>query len=78
MYPQYAVVVPHPARIKVPVAYAVRRGDKGMAAFMSRWVELKQKDGTVDQLFDYWIAGREVEKSTERWSIIRDVLGWIE
>ncbi len=29
-------------------------------------------------LYDYWILGKEVEAKEPRWSVIRNVLHWIE
>ena len=42
------------------------------------WIELKKRDRTIDNLFDHWILGQATESSGQRWSIIRDVLGWVE
>ncbi len=49
-----------------------------MTRFLNRWIELKERDGTKDRLFDYWIRGLAEEKRSPRWSVIRDVLGWVE
>ena len=35
-------------------------------------------DGTIDGLFDYWIMGKNAGPSGQRWSIIRDVLHWVD
>ena len=32
----------------------------------------------IDQLYDHWILGRDAEKRGPRWSVIRDVLGWVD
>ncbi len=78
IYPQFAVAVPHPALLEVPVAYAVARGETEMVALLDAWIDLKRKDRTIQRLFDYWVRGREIEEKKPRWSIVRDVLGWIE
>jgi Na+/H+-dicarboxylate symporter/ABC-type amino acid transport substrate-binding protein len=77
-YPQYSVVVPLPQPIKVPLAYATPRGEPALTAFVNTWLELKRRDGTVDQLYQYWILGRDAAAVPPRWSIIRDVLHWVE
>jgi len=76
IYPQFTVAVPQPDVLAVPVGYAVARGDREMADFVSAWVLLKQKDRTIDGLFDYWIQGKEPPGRKRRWSVLRDVLGW--
>jgi Na+/H+-dicarboxylate symporter/ABC-type amino acid transport substrate-binding protein len=77
-YPQYSVVVPQPAAIKVPLAFATPRGEPQLTAFLNTWLDLKRKDGTLDELYQYWILGRDSVARAPRWSIIRDVLHWRE
>lgn len=78
IYPEFTVAVPAPDILKVPLAYAVRRGDAPMVEFLSAWIELKQRDRTIDRLFDHWILGRAAESTEPRWSILRNVLGRVE
>ena len=78
VYPQFTVAVPKPDIISIPLAYPVARSNKDFAAFVSTWVGLKQKDGTMEKTFDHWILGKGSEKKEPRWSVIRDVLGWVE
>ena len=40
--------------------------------------ELKRTDGSLPRAYDRWILGRKVQTSRKRWSVIRDVLGWVE
>lgn len=49
-----------------------------MLEFISNWVELKKSDGTVDTLYQYWMLGGVTKKKEPRWSIIRDVLHWVD
>ena len=78
LHPAYSVVVPQPNLVEIPVAYPVARGDQELARFMTRWIELKKGDGTLDALYDYWILGKNTEPRTPRWSILRDVLHWVD
>ena len=78
VYPEFAVAIPRPDIMAVPLAYPVARGETQMADFLSSWVELKRKGGTIDALFEYWILGRATERRGPRWSVIRDVLGWVD
>jgi hypothetical protein len=36
------------------------------------------KGKLVEELFDHWILGRGAEEKQPRWSIIRDVMGWVD
>jgi len=78
MHPEYSVVVPTPGLIKVPLAYPIARHDAAFAAFIDAWIDLKKKDGTIERLYDYWILGRNAAPAPPRWSIIRNVLHWVE
>ena len=48
--------------------------DGAMAAMVNTWIELKRKDGTIDELFDALDSGRGQRAEAPRWSILRDVL----
>jgi Na+/H+-dicarboxylate symporter/ABC-type amino acid transport substrate-binding protein len=77
-YPAYAVVVPGPAPIAVPLAYPIGRGDERLQRFVNTWIALKRKDGTIDATYRHWILGEDVTPRRPRWSIARDVLHWME
>jgi hypothetical protein len=49
-----------------------------MINFMNHWVELKKKDKTIDRLYNYWILGKGAKAQKPRWSIIRNVLHWLD
>ncbi|MDJ0848605.1 MAG: cation:dicarboxylase symporter family transporter [Myxococcota bacterium] len=78
LHPQFSVAIPHPDVVKVPVAYAVAGGDAAMASFLSGWIDLKRKDGTLQALYDHWILGLDADVRGPRWSVIRDVLHWVD
>ncbi len=78
IYPQYTVAVPHPVVRTVPMAFTLAFGDNETAELLNSWIELKKRDGTISDLFDYWIAGKNRNRGGERWSVIRDVLGWVD
>jgi Na+/H+-dicarboxylate symporter/ABC-type amino acid transport substrate-binding protein len=78
IYPDFAVAVPQPDRLAVPLAYPVRRGDDAMVEFLNHWIELKHKDQTIERLYEHWILGVAARPSGPRWSVIRNVLGWVD
>jgi Na+/H+-dicarboxylate symporter/ABC-type amino acid transport substrate-binding protein len=78
LYPKFTVVVPEPGIVKMPLAYPVARCGQEWAQFVNTWVELKRRDGTIDALYGHWILGKQAGKRQPRWSIIRDVLHWVE
>jgi ABC-type amino acid transport substrate-binding protein len=78
LYPKYTVVVPEPGIVKIPLAYPVARRDQEWASFLNTWIELKRRDGTIDALYGHWILGKQATKREPRWSVIRNVLHWVE
>jgi hypothetical protein len=49
-----------------------------MRDFLEHWVTLREKDGTLKEHYDHWILGISPTAKEPRWSVIRDVLGWVE
>jgi hypothetical protein len=78
LHPRYSMVVPEGAIMKIPLAYPIGRHDAAFASFVNTWIELKRKDGTLDTLFNYWMLGQNAAPRRPRWSILRDVLHWVE
>ena len=78
LHPSWGVVVPDPPLQKIPLAFGVPEGDTAWANYVDSWIELKRKDGTLGLLYDHWILGRGAAPSRPRWSVLRDVLGWID
>ena len=78
LYPKFTVIVPEPGIIKIPLAFPLARHDLAFARFMNTWIDLKRKDGTLQKLYDYWVLGQDAVPPTPRWSIMRNVLGWVD
>jgi Na+/H+-dicarboxylate symporter/ABC-type amino acid transport substrate-binding protein len=78
IYPNYSIVVPQPLQAKLPLGYPMPKDDGEWSGFVSTWVELQQKNGSVDSLFEHWIRGGGAKSTEPRWSIIRDVLHWVD
>jgi len=60
------------------MGYPIAGNDQAMINFMNHWVELKKKDKTIDRLYNYWILGKGAKPQKPRWSIIRNVLRWVD
>jgi Na+/H+-dicarboxylate symporter len=78
LYPEYSVVIPVNRILTVPIAYPVAPGDRELVDFINAWLDLKKKDGTIDILYEYWILGKGADKKDKRWSVIRNVLHWVD
>jgi ABC-type amino acid transport substrate-binding protein len=78
LYPAYTVAIPQPDVLKLPVAYLLPRGDWEMVGFINTWIELKKRDRTINALYDYWILGKNAVPQQPRWSVLRNVLHWVQ
>jgi len=78
LYPGFEVVTPTQRRISMPLVYALPLKDEGFAGFIDFWISIQQSMGRIDQLFEYWIRGEGAEQQGPRWSVMRDVLGWVD
>jgi Na+/H+-dicarboxylate symporter/ABC-type amino acid transport substrate-binding protein len=76
LHPAFSVAVPHPLEIRLPLAYPVARHDLDLTRYLTTWVDIKKKDGTIKDLYGYWILGHEATRKRPRWSVLRNVLHW--
>lgn len=77
LYPHYSVVIPRPVK-SFPVSYILPRGSPILLKVVNTWLSLAQGDGTIDRLYDYWVQGEIDWREPPRWSVIRDVLHWVD
>ena len=79
LYPQFQVVTPLPraARLPLVIPYSAS-ADPVMDEFIDNWVMLRSNDGSLDDIYDYWILGEGTEHTEPRWSVVRDVLHWVD
>jgi len=78
LYPEYTVVIPQASVLKMPSGFAVPRGEREFSNLLSRWIDAKRSTGEIQAAYDYWILGRGAEQRGRRWSIGKDVLGWLD
>ena len=78
LYPQYTVVVPQPDPVRVPSAFGVARDAEPLRSLVSEWVVFADNAGVIQEAYDYWVLGRGAENTEPRWSVIRNVLGWVD
>ena len=74
LHPEFSVVVPKPRPLKVPLAYVIAGHDQPLVTTVNTWIDLKKKDGTIDELFEHWILGRNATPHKRRWSVLDDLI----
>ena len=78
LHPQYQVVVPKPRMGAQSIGFAVAGGDQDLLNYLNSWIDVSKRHRLLDELHDHWILGRGAEDKKPRWSVIRDVLGWVD
>jgi len=78
LHPQFTVVVPQPDPVRVPTAFGVALESDDLAKVINEWVIYAANAGIVDEAYDYWVMGQGTETTVPRWSILRNVLGWVD
>jgi len=80
LHPEFGVAVPKPHLFVYDVAYPIpiAKGDYVFLEYLNNWLTLQQTSGVVAGQFDYWILGKTPYRKKPRWSIIRNVLHWVD
>jgi ABC-type amino acid transport substrate-binding protein len=76
-HPEFSFVAPAPT-FYIPSGYAVAHGNTDLLVYLDAWLLNVEVDGTVDELYRYWMLGQVKGTQPPRWSVIRNVLGWID
>ncbi len=78
LYPNFQVVTPFPRNLDIPLVYPFLGEDELLGKVVDHWIEVKKHDGTIQDAYDHWILGKGGEQKQPRWSIIRNVLQWVD
>ena len=62
----------------MPVVLALPANDPAFRLFVNDWLRVAESMGRLDTAHDRWILGRETATGEPRWSVIRNVLGWVD
>ncbi|MEJ2086746.1 MAG: ABC transporter substrate-binding protein [Acidobacteriota bacterium] len=77
-YPDYHVEIPLRPPVKVATVFGAAKDANELEAFLTAWIELRKRDRTIEFLYNHWILGADARRYKPRWSIARDVLGWMQ
>lgn len=76
----YRVVFPHPQLGVDTLSYAMHPSSLRFKNYLDEWLALKKTQGFTEKQYDLWVKGKtEIAAPVEpRWSVIRNVLHWVE
>jgi Na+/H+-dicarboxylate symporter len=77
-YPAFGVVALSSVGDGLPLAYALPIGEPEWKNVVDYWIELERNAHAIERLYDHWVLGRGAEETAPRWSVLRDVLGWVD
>ncbi len=80
MHRGYRLVLPTPALGFDSLGYALKENSPRFLHYLNTWLELKNISGYTTKQYDLWVKGKtEIAAPSEpRWSIIRNVLHWVD
>ena len=78
MKPGLSVVVPEDLGPPFLFAYLMPPNSNELREYVNYWLDLKEDDGFTKRMNDYWILGKPSTDPSPRWSVIRNVLHWVD
>jgi ABC-type amino acid transport substrate-binding protein len=76
--PGLSVVVPTDLGPPFLFAYPMPPNSNELREYVNYWLDLKEDDGFTKRMNDYWILGKPSVDPSPRWSVIRNVLHWVD
>lgn len=78
LHPEYSIVVPQPDPVRLSYAFGVALDSADLLAVIDAWITFAANEGTLARAREYWVLGQGAAARRPRWSIVRDVLGWVD
>jgi proton glutamate symport protein len=76
--PGFSAVVPTDFGPPLPMAYLMPPHAEAFAGFIDQWLDLQRVNGFEQRMQEYWLQGKPRRDHGPRWSVIRNVLHWVE
>lgn len=77
-HPNFAIVDYENLLGRKYFAYPVKRGAYPFLNFLNSWLYLKENQGFKEEMDRYWFKGITPKSLEPRWSVIRNVLHWVD
>lgn len=80
MHPFYDVAIFEPNdSYRVLYAYPVAKNSSdNFLLLLNYWIKMERDYGELDSKYNYWILGKNIEENNSRWSVVRNVLHWVD
>lgn len=79
MHPYYDVAIFEPNdSFRVLYAYPVaKNSSETFRLLLNYWIKMERDYGQLDSKYSYWILGKIPKENEPRWSVVRNVLHWV-
>lgn len=78
VYTDYTAVIPAPTKLQIPIVFALPKGDSEFRLYVNSWLQLADSTGEINKAYKTWILGQQTTLKEPRWSVIRNVLHWVD
>lgn len=78
VYPEYTAIIPKGRKVTIPLVFGLPSDDPRFKRYVDTWIDSASSFGIMDAARNRWILGKTDKSAKPRWSIIRDVLHWVE
>lgn len=79
LYPFYdvAIIEPHDS-YQMMYAYPIaKKSTESYRLALNYWLRMEREFGSLDKKYNYWVLGNIPAASEPRWSLVRNVLHWV-
>lgn len=77
MNPQLSGVLPEETTSSIVLTYAMPAGEFEFRNIVDSWIAVKRGQGAFESARAYWVRGEALRPQEPRWSVARNVLGWV-
>ena len=76
--PGFSAVAPTDFGAPLLIAYLMPPDSAQFANFVNQWLDLQRTNGFEQRMKEYWLEGKPRQDERPRWSVIRNVLHWVD
>jgi Na+/H+-dicarboxylate symporter/ABC-type amino acid transport substrate-binding protein len=78
VYPEFTAIIPKGRKVTIPLVFGLPSDDPQFKRYVDTWIDSASAFGFMEVARDRWILGKKDKTAQPRWSIIRNVLHWVE
>ncbi|MEM1058531.1 MAG: cation:dicarboxylase symporter family transporter, partial [Verrucomicrobiota bacterium] len=76
--PKVQAIAPDDLGSNLLFAYLMPPGGQEWRQYVNYWIDIRTRSGEATEATNYWLEGQARRDKQPRWSILRNVLGWVD